>query len=95
MTGHPTKVQSAGMTNFSLSNMAMEMVLRRIKIEGATVHGFRSSFRDWAGNVSSFPREVSRRLKAVEGLSPEFTKFADEKMAEINRAYEAGLAARA
>lgn len=24
-----------------------------------TVHGFRSSFRDWAGNVSTFPREVT------------------------------------
>ena len=36
----------------------MEMVLRRMKIEGATVHGFRSSFRDWAGNISSFPREI-------------------------------------
>jgi integrase len=41
-----------------LSNMAMEMMLRRMKIEDATVHGFRSSFRDWAGNVTSFPREV-------------------------------------
>src|SRR5436190_5818434 len=41
-----------------LSNMAMEMVLRRMKVENATVHGFRSSFRDWAGNVSNFPREV-------------------------------------
>jgi integrase len=38
--------------------MAMEMVLRRMKVQDATVHGFRSSFRDWAGNVSSFPREV-------------------------------------
>jgi integrase len=44
--------------NKPLSNMAMEMVTRRMKIEGATVHGFRSSLRDWAGNVSSFPREV-------------------------------------
>ncbi|UPT88003.1 tyrosine-type recombinase/integrase [Bradyrhizobium barranii subsp. apii] len=44
--------------NQPLSNMAMEMVLRRMKVENATVHGFRSSFRDWAGNVSSFPREV-------------------------------------
>ena len=44
--------------NRPLSNMAMEMVLRRMKIENATVHGFRSSFRDWAGNVSNFPREV-------------------------------------
>jgi integrase len=41
-----------------LSNMAMEMVLRRMNVMDATVHGFRSSFRDWAGNVSSFPREV-------------------------------------
>jgi integrase len=44
--------------NKQLSNMAMEMVLRRMKIEDATVHGFRSSFRDWAGNVTNFPREV-------------------------------------
>jgi integrase len=42
-----------------LSSMAMEMMLRRMKIEGATVHGFRSSFRDWAGNVTTFPREVT------------------------------------
>ena len=41
-----------------LSNMAMEMMLRRMKIENATVHGFRSSFRDWAGNSTNFPREV-------------------------------------
>ena len=47
-----------------LSNMAMEMVLRRMKIENATVHGFRSSFRDWAGNVSSFPREVTETALA-------------------------------
>ena len=44
--------------NKPLSNMAMEMMVRRMKIENATVHGFRSSFRDWAGNVSSFPREL-------------------------------------
>ena len=47
-----------------LSNMAMEMVLRRMKIEDATVHGFRSSFRDWAGNVSNFPREVTETALA-------------------------------
>jgi hypothetical protein len=34
------------------------MVLRKFGVKNATVHGFRSSFRDWAGNVSSFPREV-------------------------------------
>jgi integrase len=41
-----------------LSNMAMEMLLRRMEIEDATVHGMRSSFRDWAGDETHFPREV-------------------------------------
>jgi integrase len=50
--------------NKPLSNMAMEMVLRRMKIEDATIHGFRSSFRDWAGNVSNFPREVTETALA-------------------------------
>ena len=50
--------------NKPLSGMAMEMLLRRMKIENATVHGFRSSFRDWAGNVSSFPREVTETALA-------------------------------
>jgi integrase len=30
----------------------------------ATVHGFRSSFRDWAGNVSNFPREITETALA-------------------------------
>src|SRR6478672_7484466 len=47
-----------------LSNMAMALVLRRMKIGNATVHGFRSSFRDWAGNVTSFPREVTETALA-------------------------------
>jgi integrase len=41
-----------------LSNMAMEMVLRRMKIENATVHGFRSSFRDWSSELTNFSNEV-------------------------------------
>jgi len=40
-----------------LSNMAMEMVLRRMKLK-VTVHGFRSTFRDWAGEMTDTPREV-------------------------------------
>src|SRR5450631_4110913 len=50
--------------NKPLSNMAMEMVLRRMKVDNATVHGFRSSFRDWAGNVSNFPREITETALA-------------------------------
>jgi integrase len=41
-----------------LSVTALEMVLRRMKIEDATVHGFRSSFRDWAAECTNFPNEV-------------------------------------
>jgi integrase len=50
--------------NKPLSNKAMERVLRRMKVEDATVHGFRSSFRDWAGNVSNFPREITETALA-------------------------------
>jgi integrase len=41
-----------------LSAMALEMLLRRMKIENATVHGFRSTFRDWAAERTSFSNEV-------------------------------------
>jgi integrase len=41
-----------------LSVMALEMVLRRMKIEGVTVHGFRSAFRDWAAECTNFTHEV-------------------------------------
>ena len=41
-----------------ISDMSMTAVLRRMKIDGITVHGFRSSFRDWAGETTAFPREV-------------------------------------
>ena len=41
-----------------LSVMALEMVLRRMRIENATVHGFRSAFRDWAAECTNFTNEV-------------------------------------
>jgi integrase len=47
-----------------LSGMAMEMILHRMKAHGVTVHGFRSSFRDWCGEVSTFPREVAEAALA-------------------------------
>ncbi len=40
-----------------LSNMAMAMILRRMGAE-ATVHGFRSGFRDWAAESTGFAHEV-------------------------------------
>jgi integrase len=46
-----------------LSSMAMEAVLRRMKID-ATVHGFRSAFRDWAGERTHFARELAETALA-------------------------------
>ncbi|MCZ8106771.1 MAG: tyrosine-type recombinase/integrase [Burkholderiales bacterium] len=46
-----------------LSGMALEMVLRRMDVD-ATPHGFRSSFRDWAGEKTAFPREVAEAALA-------------------------------
>lgn len=40
------------------SNMAMTMLLRRMGRGDITVHGFRSTFRDWAGDATAHPREV-------------------------------------
>lgn len=47
-----------------LSNMAMEMVLRRMGLDNVTVHGFRSAFRDWAGNETHFAREIAEAALA-------------------------------
>jgi integrase len=46
-----------------LSVMALEMVLRRAKID-ATVHGFRSAFRDWTGEQTTFSRELAEAALA-------------------------------
>jgi integrase len=47
-----------------LSNMSMTMLLRRMGRDNITVHGFRSSFRDWAGDETHFPREVAEAALA-------------------------------
>ena len=38
--------------------MAMTTVLRRMGRGDITVHGFRSSFRDWAAERTNFPNHV-------------------------------------
>jgi integrase len=47
-----------------LSNMAMLMLLRRMGRGELTVHGFRSSFRDWAAECTAFPAEVAEMALA-------------------------------
>ncbi len=46
-----------------LSNMAMPMMLRRLGID-ATVHGFRSSFRDWVSEETEFSPEIAEMALA-------------------------------
>lgn len=47
-----------GVRGAARSNMAMTMLLRRMAYGHITVHGFRSTFRDWAGEVTDYPREL-------------------------------------
>ena len=47
-----------------LSSMAMTMQLRRMKRGDITVHGFRSTFRDWASEQTSFPHETCEHALA-------------------------------
>jgi integrase len=47
-----------GKAGAPLSNMAMSATLKRMARTDITVHGFRSTFRDWAGEQTNFPREI-------------------------------------
>lgn len=47
----------------ALSDMALTMLLRGVW-PGITAHGFRSTFRDWAAEQTSFPREVCEQALA-------------------------------
>jgi integrase len=42
-----------------LSNMAMLELVRGMLGKGHTVHGFRSSFRDWCKEQTNYPREIA------------------------------------
>jgi integrase len=57
-----------------LSNMAMLELLRGMVENGLTVHGFRSSFRDWAGERTNFPRELAEA--ALAHVLPDKTEAA-------------------
>ena len=41
-----------------LSGEALAMMLRRMKLDDVTVHGFRSAFRDWAAECTNLSNEV-------------------------------------
>lgn len=47
----------------ALSDMALTAVVRRIGVD-AVPHGFRSTFRDWAGEATNYPRELAEHALA-------------------------------
>jgi integrase len=65
-THHPSKRNDKPICANTLTN-----TLRRVERE-YSVHGFRSSFRDWAGDKTEFPREVCEQaLSHVIGSASE------------------------
>ncbi|PCE27099.1 integrase [Paraburkholderia acidicola] len=50
--------------NRPLSNMALLQLLKRMERGDLTAHGFRSTFRDWVGETTHYPREVAEAALA-------------------------------
>jgi integrase len=61
---HGDFVFPGGRAGRPISNMAMTMTLRRMGRGELTVHGFRSTFRDWAADRTGFPPEVAEMALA-------------------------------
>ncbi len=57
-TSRPHDLVFPALSGAALSDMAMDMMLRELA-PGFTPHGMRSSFRDWAGDETDFPREIA------------------------------------
>lgn len=70
-----------------MSDMTLTQLLRRMERNDITVHGFRSTFRDWAGDMTTYPRELAEMALAhavgeeVERASRRGTAF--EKRREM------------
>lgn len=47
-----------------ISEAAIRKLLERMAIQNVTIHGFRSSFRDWAGESTTFPQKVAEQALA-------------------------------
>ena len=52
------RIPGAAFRRRRLANMAMGAELKRMRRNEVTVHGFRSTFRDWAAKSTSFPNHV-------------------------------------
>lgn len=50
--------------NTPMSDMTLTAVLRRMKRNDVTVHGFRSTFRDWAAESTNYPSDMAEMALA-------------------------------
>ena len=60
-----------------ISNMGMLKLLQRMGSGDITVHGFRSTFRDWAAEQTNYPREVAEA--ALAHVNPNKTETAYQR----------------
>jgi integrase len=73
-----------------LSQMSMSMLMRRMEVNDCTVHGFRSTFRDWAGDCTNFAREIlEAALAHVVGNAVERAYRRSDAFAKRRRLMEA------
>ncbi len=72
--------------------MSLSAVLKRMNYNDITVHGFRSTFRDWAGETTAFPREVIEHAMAHKLKDKAEASYARgtllEKRRELMQAWE-------
>jgi integrase len=69
---------------------AFAYVLKQLGHAGTTVHGFRSSFRDWAGDATAFSREVAEQALAhVAGNAVEIAYRRGDALAKRRRLMQA------
>ena len=57
-------VFKTGLKDAAMSTMAMTMLLRRMDLKNVTVHGMRSTFRNWAGEQTTYPFQVCEQALA-------------------------------
>lgn len=62
--GSPAVIFPGTKKDRPLSNMAFSQLLERMGETGFVPHGFRSSFRDWCGECTDFPREIAEAALA-------------------------------
>jgi integrase len=97
IAGHKGELVFKGVGGKPLSDMTLTKALRDAGIKSATVHGFRSSFRDWAAEQTSFPGEwaeaaLAHELPSKVEAAYRRTKYLDQrrKLMDAWSSYVAG-----